>query len=94
MTVVRTPAGRPGPEDAGRLGARPSNSLRQVMLIRGEGGCWIAECPSLPGCHGQGRTRERAIESVKESIASHLADLEECGLPVPEEHFDALIVVV
>jgi predicted RNase H-like HicB family nuclease len=64
------------------------------MLIRGEGGYWVAECPSLPGCNGQGKTRERAIDSVKESIASYLQDLEACGLPVPEEHFDALIVAV
>jgi len=72
----------------------PRNSLRQVMLIRAEGGYWVAECPSLPGCTGQGRTRERAIDSVKESIAGYLADLEACGLPVPEERFDALIVAV
>jgi predicted RNase H-like HicB family nuclease len=70
------------------------NSLRQVMLIRAEGGYWVAECPSLPGCTGQGMTRERAIDSVKESIAGYLADLEACGLPVPEERFDALIVAV
>jgi predicted RNase H-like HicB family nuclease len=71
-----------------------TNSLRQVLLIRGDGGYWVAECPSLPGCTGEGRTRETAIDSVKESIASYLADLEEGGLPVPEEHFDALLVVV
>lgn len=70
------------------------DSLRQVMLLRAEGGYWVAECPSLPGCTGQGRTREKAIDSVKESIASHLADLEDRGLPVPEERFDALIVAV
>jgi predicted RNase H-like HicB family nuclease len=74
--------------------ARCSISLRQVILIRGEGGYWVAECPSLPGCTGQGRTRERAIESVKEAIAGYLAELEECSLPVPEERFDALIVAV
>jgi predicted RNase H-like HicB family nuclease len=70
------------------------NSLRQVMLMRGEGGAWVAECPSLPGCYGQGKTRERAIESIKESIASHLCELESRGLPVPEERFDALIVAI
>jgi predicted RNase H-like HicB family nuclease len=64
------------------------------MLIRAEGGYWIAECPSLPGCTGQGRTREKAIDSVKESIASYLCDLEERGATVPEERFDALIVAV
>jgi predicted RNase H-like HicB family nuclease len=70
------------------------NALRQVMLMRAEGGHWVAECTSLPGCTGEGGTRERAIDRVKESIASYLAELEESGLPVPEERFDALIVAV
>jgi predicted RNase H-like HicB family nuclease len=95
MIAVRTPAARfEEQEGAEGHSLRRSNSLRQVMLIRGEGGCWVAECPSLPGCNGQGGTREGAIESVKECIASYLADLEACGLPVPEERFDALLVVV
>ena len=68
--------------------------MRQVILYPGEDGYWVVECPSLPGCTGEGRTRERAIDSVKESIAGYLADLEACGLPVPEERFDALIVAV
>jgi predicted RNase H-like HicB family nuclease len=70
------------------------NSLRQVMLIRGDGGSWVAECPSLPSCYGHGKTRERAIESIKESIATHLAELEAWGLPVPEERFDTLVVAI
>jgi predicted RNase H-like HicB family nuclease len=97
MIALRTAGTRFEAEDVDVVEApcvRRSNSLRQVMLIRGDGGYWIAECPSLPGCNGQGKTRERAIESVKESIARYLADLEECGLPVPEEHFDALIVAI
>lgn len=73
---------------------RHSNSLRQVMLIRGEGGSWVAECPSLPACYGHGKTREQALDSVKESIACHLAELEAWGLPVPEERFDTLVVAI
>jgi predicted RNase H-like HicB family nuclease len=95
MIAVRTPGTQiDEQQDAEGDSFRRSNSLRQIMLIRAEGGYWVAECPSLPGCTGQGRTRERAIDNVKESIASYLADLEACGLPVPEERFDALIVAV
>jgi predicted RNase H-like HicB family nuclease len=84
-----------GGEDSGALSPPAHrNSLRQVMLIRGEGGSWVAECPSLPGCFGHGKTRELAIESIKESIAGHLCELEAWDLPVPEERFDALIVAV
>jgi predicted RNase H-like HicB family nuclease len=93
MIAVRTPGTRFEEDDA-EVHPRRSNSLRQVMLIRAEGGYWVAECPSLPGCTGQGRTREGAIDSVKESIARCLCDLEERGFSVPEERFDALIVAV
>ena len=85
---------RADPEQVEAIARAHRNSLRQVILIRAEGGYWVAECPSLPGCFGQGKTRERAIDSIKESIASHLCELEAWGLPVPEERFEALIVAI
>ena len=68
--------------------------MRQVVISRGEDGYWVAECPSLPGCISQGRTREDAIENIKEAIEGYIAALEEDGLPVPEDHFDTLVVAV
>ena len=35
--------------------------MRQVIIYAGEDGYWVAECPSLPGCISQGRTKEEAI---------------------------------
>jgi len=68
--------------------------MRQVIIYSGEDGCFIAECPSLPGCVSQGLTREEAVSNVKEAIHAYIAALEEDGLPVPEEHFDAMVVAV
>ncbi len=68
--------------------------MRQVMIAPGEDRYWIAECPSLPGCVSQGRTREEAIVNIKEAIEGYVAALKEDGLPVPEEHFDAFLVAV
>ncbi len=68
--------------------------MRQVMIAPGEDRYWIAECPSLPGCVSQGRTREEAIANIKEAIEGYVAALKEDGLPVPEEHFDAFLVAV
>ncbi len=42
--------------------------MRQVLLYRGEDGYWVAECPSLPGCVSQGKTRDAAIENIREAI--------------------------
>ena len=68
--------------------------MRQVMLYKGEDVYWIAECPSLPGCVSQGKTREDAIENVKEAIRGYVAALKEDGIPVPKEHFNSLLVAV
>jgi predicted RNase H-like HicB family nuclease len=68
--------------------------MRQVVISRGEDGYWVAECPSLPGCISQGRTREDAIENIKEAIDGYIAALAEDELPVPEDHFDTFVVAV
>ena len=68
--------------------------MRQVLIYPGEDGYWVAEVPSLPGCISQGTTRQEAVANIKEAIAGYLAALEEDGLPIPEERFDALLVSV
>ena len=68
--------------------------MRQVVIYRGEDEYWIAECPSLPGCVSQGKTKEQAIDNIREAINGYVAALEEDNLPVPEEKFDALLVAV
>jgi len=68
--------------------------MRQVVITAGEDGYWVAECPSLPGCISQGKTREEAITNIKEAIRGYITALESDHLPVPEEHFDTLLVAV
>jgi len=68
--------------------------MRQVMLYKGEDGYWIAECPSLPGCVTQGKSKEEAIANAKEAIRGYIAALKEDGIPVPREHFNSLLVAV
>ena len=68
--------------------------MRQVLIYPGEDGYWVAECPSLLGCVSQGQSRQDAIANIKEAIDGYVDSLEEDGLPVPEEHFEALVVAV
>ncbi len=68
--------------------------MRQVVVYRGEDEYWVAECPSLPGCISQGKSKEEAIANIREAIVGYVAALEEDNLPVPEEKFDALLVAV
>ena len=68
--------------------------MRYVMLSTDEEGNWIADVPSLPGCHSDGRTREEALERVKEAIEVYIEALEQDNLPVPEEsaHYELVTV--
>ncbi|MCD6326733.1 type II toxin-antitoxin system HicB family antitoxin [bacterium] len=68
--------------------------MRQVVIYPGEIGYFVAECPSLPGCISQGKTKEEAIQNIKEAIELYVAVLKDDGLPVPEENFDVLTIVV
>lgn len=69
--------------------------MRQVVVYPGEErGFWVAECPSLPGCVSQGESREDAIRNIREAIEGYVQVLEEDGLAVPEERFEALLVAV
>ncbi len=68
--------------------------MRQVVIYPGEDGYWVAECPSLSGCISQGTTKQEAIANIKEAIAGYIRALQDDGLPVPEERFEALVVAV
>ena len=68
--------------------------MRQVVVYPGEDGYGVAERPTLPGCVSQGETKEQAIQNMREAIDAYIAVLEEDRLPVPEERFELLTVVV
>ena len=72
----------------------PDEPMRQVVIYPGDDGFWVAECPSLLGCVSQGKTRLEAIANIKEAIEGYVASLEEDGLAVPEERFEAMVVAV
>jgi predicted RNase H-like HicB family nuclease len=59
--------------------------MRQVIIHPGEDEYWIAECPGLPGCISQGKTKEEALINIKEAIQGYLAALAEDGISVPED---------
>ncbi len=42
--------------------------MRQVILYPGEDGFWVAECPTLPGCISQGKSKEDAVINIQEAI--------------------------
>jgi predicted RNase H-like HicB family nuclease len=43
-----------------------------VTLEQDEEGWWVAECPALPGCVSQARSKDEAIRNISEAIAASL----------------------
>jgi hypothetical protein len=46
--------------------------VRQAILYPGEDGYWVVECPSLPGCISQGKTKEEAVQNIREAIEGYV----------------------
>jgi predicted RNase H-like HicB family nuclease len=43
-----------------------------TVIYQDEDEAWIVECPAIPGCVSQGRTREEAMENIKDAITACL----------------------
>jgi predicted RNase H-like HicB family nuclease len=54
----------------------------KVILEEDEDGWFVVTVPSLPGCISQGKTKEEALENIKEAIELHLTSLAEEGIPL------------
>jgi predicted RNase H-like HicB family nuclease len=66
----------------------------RVLIEIDEDGVFVAECPSLPGCVSQGRTRAEAGENIKDAIKGYIQSLEKHGEPVPPPIYESYIEVV
>jgi predicted RNase H-like HicB family nuclease len=65
----------------------------RVLIEPDEDGMFIAECPALPGCISEGKTREEAIANIKDAIKGYLASLEKHGEPIPPSISEEVIEV-
>ncbi|NWF77102.1 MAG: type II toxin-antitoxin system HicB family antitoxin [Chloroflexi bacterium] len=54
-----------------------------VTLEEDEDGFIVASCPTLPGCHSQGRTKKEAIANIREAIQGYIASMRKHGEPIP-----------
>jgi len=80
-------AGIPGEELFRSLAAKTGGTIMRftVTIERDEDGVWVVECPSIPGCVSQGKTRPEALENIREAIRLCLEVRAEQGLPLTVE---------
>jgi len=54
----------------------------RVVIEQDEDGFFVVEVPAMPGCLSQGRSREEAIDNIREAIAGWLEVMEQkAGAP-------------
>jgi predicted RNase H-like HicB family nuclease len=68
--------------------------MRQVIIYPGEDGYWVAQCPSLPPCISQGKTKEEAIANIQEAIELYLEVLQEEGRAIPEDRVETVTLAI
>lgn len=49
----------------------------QVMLYQDDFGRFFAECPTMPGCTGEGNSEEEAMNTIRDSIKRSLHERHE-----------------
>ena len=55
----------------------------RIIIEQDEDGIFVAQCPTLPGCVSQGKTRQETIENIKDAIKGYLESLKKHGDPIP-----------
>lgn len=55
----------------------------RVLIEPDEDGAFVAECPTLPGCISQGKSRDEAVANIRDAIQGYLRSLEKHNEAVP-----------
>jgi predicted RNase H-like HicB family nuclease len=64
-----------------------------MTLERDEDGIGVVECPAIPGCVSQGKTKEEALDNIQEAIKLCLEVRADRGLPLTIETRQIEVVV-
>ena len=77
--------GNPASSAGPGAGNQDNDEVLRLLVVfeRDEDGWEVASCPTLPGCHSQGRTRREALDNVREAIRGYLASLREHDAALP-----------
>ena len=67
--------------------------LLRAIVEQDEDGIFVVKCPSLPGCISQGRTREEALENIKDAAQGYIESLKKHNEPIPPPIEEEIIKV-
>jgi len=65
----------------------------RVIVEEDENGMFVTECPTLPGCISQGKTRKEALNNIKDAIKGYLQSLKKHNEPIPPSVYEEMVEV-
>jgi len=65
----------------------------RTIVKQDEDGVFIAECPNLPGCLSQGKTRSQALDNIRDAIKGYLESLKKHNEPIPPPITEEIVEV-
>lgn len=65
----------------------------RILIEQNEDGIFVAECPSLPGCISQGKTRTEALENIQDAIKGYIESLKRHNEPIPTSINEEIVEV-
>ena len=65
----------------------------RILIEQDEDGIFVAECPSLPGCVSQGKTRKEALMNIKDAMTGYLKSLKKHHEPIPPSILEEVVEV-
>ena len=65
----------------------------RVIIEMDEDGIFVAECPSLPGCISQGKTRAEALENIKDVAKGYLESLKKHNESIPPSIYEETVEI-
>ena len=65
----------------------------RVTIEMDEDGAYAAQCPSLPGCISQGKTRQEALKNIKDAINGYIVSLKKHKEPIPPEIYEEMVEI-
>lgn len=55
----------------------------RIIIEQDEDGMFVAECPSLPGCISQGKTRKEAMKNIRDAVRGYIESLKKHDEAIP-----------
>ena len=65
-----------------------------VLIDQDEDSIFVVECPSLPGCISQGKTRKEAVENIRDAIKGYIESLKKHNEPIPPPIQEEIVEVL